>query len=1014
MPWTRLFLLGGVLLALNLAIGSGSSSNRSPQWETPEQGAMGSDLPPQAKSLENVPTIEDDLKQAAKTLTRQLAALRIRHPDGHQDIVTLLMRLGEIQTLLEHHGHACDSYKEALDLQASLLGGTTLDGHPELAEIHDQLCVSHYRNREFVHSGQHARYALEVLRKAYDLEHYPNGHPNLARGLWRLAFMRGGDRLAIEQYREALAMQKFHYPDGHTDTVITLMDLGNALTNLGDIEEAAQYYAECVKLLDVLNELETFQGATTTQYLGRHALALGRLDAAIQHFREAVRIFEVIYPEEYYPRGHDHLAHGLQELAGALRLAGHNKQAADIAEKSEVMRLWRAVAHVANVSQAEALNFTSFQLASPDLLLSLWPETDRTTDSLYEYVWQRKGLIQRAQSDRLHKAMRSATPEVRRKYHEYREVLKKLAEAAYLPGNDRGEARQQRYDELHDLTQKKESLERQLARGLPDFQSHLSDSLGVHHTELTQRLPSGVAVLDFVRYRYIPTLAELNSEIDSTSGLDRYSVFLLTSHEPVKRIDLGSAESIDALVSEWREAINDRPSEERTLAETLSEQLWRPLVSHLPRDLRTLYIIPTGLLTKVPWPALPGKDPGTILLESFSLATLPHGHLLLEQLRKAESDSTPSVDRRPESSRTGRSRDSVAGSNWTMRRMLVVGDVSFHPPGDLPAHEVEGNREVEEGKEGRKDVADHLAEDRRPSRELSGLWPELPGTAAEMEMLRPFRSTMETTFLTRQDATVRNVVNHLSQADYAHVATHGFYAAPNSEVQQFYDLLEDNLEAKPVPIRSAFTSRNPALLSGLVLAFPTTESSHGGESSGQREQRKNPDTAPPGEVPNGADATPQADDVGQGAGQILTAEEIAILPLQNLKLVVLSACETGLGAQADSEGAFGLQRSFHQAGANNVVTSLWKVEDVSTIALMRLFYEQLLEHDLPPIEALREAQLKIYRDPALATPGRNAQRGPRIGPGTPDHAPSPADPRPRSHRLHPERWAGFMLSGIGQ
>jgi CHAT domain-containing protein len=1014
MPWTRLILLGVVLLALNLAIGSRSSFFRSPQLETPEHGALASDLPPPAKALEISPATQDDLRQAQNILTQQLADLRIRHPDGHQDIVTVLMQLGKIQTLREQHGHACDSYQEALDLQASLLGGTPLDGHPELAEIHDQLSVSHFRNREFVESGRHANYALEVLRKAYDPERYPNGHADLARGLWRLAFMRGGDQHATELYREALAMQKFHYPDGHTDTVITLMDLGNALTNLGEIEEAATYYTECVELLEELNELETFQGATTTQYLGRHALRLGRLDSAIQHFREAVRIFEVIFPEEYYPHGHDHLAHGLLELATALRLAGHNEQAAEHAEKAEAMKLWRAAAHVAHVSQAEALNYTSFQLASPDLLLSLWPETKRTTASLYEYVWQRKGLIQRAQSNRLRKAMQSATPEMRRKYDEYREVLKELAEAAYLPGNDRGEARQQRYDRLQDLTQQKESLERQLARELPKFQYHLSDSIGVHHTELTQRLPSGVAVLDFVRYRYIPTLAELNSEIDSTSDLYRYSAFLLTSNEPVKRIDLGSAESIDALASEWREAINDRPSEERTLAEMLSEQLWRPLVSQLPRDMRTLYIIPTGLLTKVPWPALPGEVSGTILLESFSLATLPHGHLLLEQLREAESDSAPSADRRPESSRTGRSRDSVTGSNGTMRRLLAVGDAAFHPPEDMAVREDEGRREEMGDESARDDVKDNSSENRLNGQELLGLWPELPGTAAEMEVLRQFRSTMETTFLTRHDATVRNAVIHLPQADYAHVATHGFHAAPNSEVQQFYDLLEDNLEAKPVPIRSAFTSRNPSLLSGLVLAFPTTDQSPGAKSQDRRERGTNPNTAPPRDVPNGGVASPRADEFEQRAGQILTAEEIAVLPLQNLKLVVLSACETGLGAQADSEGAFGLQRSFHQAGARNVVTCLWRVEDEATVALMRLFYEYLWEHNLRPIEALRQAQLKIYRDPDLATSVRSSQRGPRIVAGTPDREPAPTDAPPRSSRLRPERWAGFMLSGIGQ
>jgi CHAT domain-containing protein len=100
---------------------------------------------------------------------------------------------------------------------------------------------------------------------------------------------------------------------------------------------------------------------------------------------------------------------------------------------------------------------------------------------------------------------------------------------------------------------------------------------------------------------------------------------------------------------------------------------------------------------------------------------------------------------------------------------------------------------------------------------------------------------------------------------------------------------------------------------------------------------------------------------------IVTAFEVMNLDLSNTKLVVLSACETGLGHIENGEGVFGLQRSFMQAGADNVLISLWKVDDQATRDLMIKFYEHLARgnnfHD-----ALKKAQMdqaKALRNPAL-------------------------------------------------
>jgi CHAT domain-containing protein len=229
-------------------------------------------------------------------------------------------------------------------------------------------------------------------------------------------------------------------------------------------------------------------------------------------------------------------------------------------------------------------------------------------------------------------------------------------------------------------------------------------------------------------------------------------------------------------------------------------------------------------------------------------------------------------------------------------------------------------------------------------------------------------------------ASTARLLADLPQARWAHLATHGFFA--DQKFRSFLQLDEKLYERFGFWDGPPPGARNPLVLSGLVLA--------------------------------GANLPPKkGDPLDEGDGGILTAEVIAGLPLHRLELVVLSACETGLGRVAGGEGVFGLQRAFHLAGAKNVVASLWKVDDQATAALMVLFYDKLWREKKSAMVALREAQLTLYHHPERIK-DLAKERGPKLDKIVRLPIERPKEGPARSKKAPPKLWAGFVLSGVGR
>jgi tetratricopeptide (TPR) repeat protein len=205
------------------------------------------------------------------------------------------------------------------------------------------------------------------------------------------------------------------------------------------------------------------------------------------------------------------------------------------------------------------------------------------------------------------------------------------------------------------------------------------------------------------------------------------------------------------------------------------------------------------------------------------------------------------------------------------------------------------------------------------------LWGELPYTSKEADSISLYLKKSRIAakifkgYNATEEAFYKSVRHNGTSPRIIHLATHGYF-------------LPDPKSTDKKSIGSAFRlSEHPLIRSGLILA--------GG---------------------NQAWMTGQSDALGQEDG-ILTAYEISRLNLTGTELVVLSACETGLGDIQGNEGVYGLQRAFKIAGVRYVIMSLWQVPDQQSSIFMTTFYQRWLEQGINIPEAFRQTQAEMRK-----------------------------------------------------
>ncbi|MCF8297133.1 MAG: CHAT domain-containing protein [Saprospiraceae bacterium] len=216
------------------------------------------------------------------------------------------------------------------------------------------------------------------------------------------------------------------------------------------------------------------------------------------------------------------------------------------------------------------------------------------------------------------------------------------------------------------------------------------------------------------------------------------------------------------------------------------------------------------------------------------------------------------------------------------------------------------------------------------------IWNYLDGTLTETQIINFFLEDkkIKTNYFTDTEASENTFKTSSSECNILHLATHGFFYPSREEEKK-------EISKSEIPSRSSNSgfgvyqfvkNKNPLMRSGLVLA--------GANEVWEKQYSFNNEDG------------------------VLTALEVSNIDLRRTQLVVLSACETGLGDIRGTEGVYGLQRAFKMAGAKFLIMSLWEVPDKETEEFMTTFYSKLLNlKDIKQAFSQTQREMRAKYDP---------------------------------------------------
>lgn len=888
------------------------------------------DNPEFANSLNNLAAIHHltgDYAEAEslykQTLEIARSVLGERHPRFASALHNLAALYGDMGD--QHLAESLDC--QGLEIREAALG----EHHPDVANSLNNLATRYHSLGNYAVAERMHRRALEIRRNAFG-----DNHPHVAQSLNNLAEIYRALRdydAAEPLYRQASSIWGQTLGEEHPEFAASLQNLALLYLRRGDPEAAAPLCRQALRVLGTAlgeNHPTYAEALTTLADLHRRSD-----DAASAEplYRQAVSIWRTSLGA-----GHPHVATGLHNLAGLYRQLGVASKAEPLLRQAvEICRHALGESHPEYVQSLYGLGGVCACLHRESEALDLMGRAAESEDQVIGNVSAIASESQRAAylasiqgnldgSLSLIQQYLPTSPEAVRQAFDLvlrRKALGMEALAAQRDGILIGRYVHLQAD-LRELTAlrmqiaqktlagpsleggethrqllmrwntRKEQLERQLASQIPEL--NLQQRLQTARLkEVALHLPKDAVLVEFVRFRVFD-FQDIPALEQARWQDPRYLAFVLVDRGPnqLQMFDLGAAEKIDRLIAEFRSGITEDWDQEPN----------RDMVK-APRSLVTTDAKQPGQMLRASVfdklrPALNGRE-RILLAPDGDLCRLPFEVLPTDDGRRLIDDYSISY--------LGCGRDILrfqARSNGQITEAIVAADPDF----DLCSDRTDCPSKLE-------------AVPGRRSRDLDEFelsFDRLPGTRMEGEQvarLLGVRPWFHAEVLEKRLKEARSPW-------VLHLATHGFFLPDQRrDADQEFSSTEGSVSGR----FSGLRLENPLLRSGLALAGGNTWLNKG-------------------QLPSDAE------------DGLLTAEDVTGIDLLDTEMVVLSACNTGLGEIRTGEGVFGLRRAFVLAGAKTIITSLWKVPDEPTRELMEDFYRRVLSGQGRAV-ALRNAQLAL-------------------------------------------------------